>query len=432
MVAGAEVVVGGAGRASPVVAGGVRGAGLGNGGSAGGGGCCPPDCNAAMNSNAHSMDEIIRLRDFCRAERPWLLETIESLVRLESPTDDKAAVDRCGAAIAGRLTAIGGRVSTLPRTERGHHLLGEFGCGTSQILLLGHFDTVWPVGQIDRMPVEIRDGRLHGPGVFDMKTGIALGMLATRALLETGAALSKRIVMLWTTDEEVGSQTSRAAIEDEARRSDAVLVLEPSLPGGMLKTSRKGVGTYELMARGVAAHAGVDPAKGASAIHELAYQIGCLSRLPTQSAGISVNVGLISGGTRSNVIAEEAKAIVDVRAITADEMTMVDGIVRHLELRNPRVTLEVSGGFDRPPLERTAAVARLYDQARAIAREMGHDLAEGSTGGGSDGNFTAALGVPTLDGLGAIGDGAHALHEHVEVDALPDRAALVAGLIGSI
>jgi len=160
------------------------------------------------------MSEIIRLRDFCRAERAWLLETIESLVRLESPTDDKAAVDRCGAAIAERLTAIGGRVSTLPRTDRGDHLLAEFGCGTSQMLLLGHFDTVWPVGQIERMPVEIRDGRLHGPGVFDMKTGIALGMLATRALLETGVALSKRIVMLWTTDEEVGSQTSRSPIEE--------------------------------------------------------------------------------------------------------------------------------------------------------------------------------------------------------------------------
>ena len=378
------------------------------------------------------MDSIIRLRDFCRAERAWLVETIEQLVRLESPTDDKAAVDRCGADIASRLSAIGGRVSALPRTGRGDHLLAEFGCGTSQVLLLGHFDTVWPVGQIAKMPVERRGGRVHGPGVFDMKTGIALGMLATRAILETGADLSKRIVMLWTTDEEVGSETSRQAIEDEARRSDAVLVLEPSLPGGMLKTSRKGVGTYELIAHGIAAHAGVDPAKGASAIHELAHQIGRLSRLPEQSAGISVNVGLISGGSRSNVIAEEARAVVDARAVTSNEMNMVDAFVRHLATRDPRVTLEVAGGFDRPPLERTAAVERLFNQARAIARELGGELTEGSTGGGSDGNFTAALGVPTLDGLGAIGDGAHALHEHVEVDALPDRAALIAGLIRSI
>ena len=378
------------------------------------------------------MESIIRLRDFCRAERAWLLETVQALVRLESPTDDKAAVDRCGAELASRLSAIGGRVSTLPRTGRGNHLLAEFGCGTSQILLLGHFDTVWPVGQITRMPVELRDGRLHGPGVFDMKTGIALGMLAARALVETGAPLSKRIVMLWTTDEEVGSETSRATIEDEARRSDAVLVLEPSLPGGMLKTSRKGCGTYEIVLRGVAAHAGVDPAKGASAIHELAHQIERLTRLPKQSPGISLNIGLISGGSRSNVVAEEARAVVDVRAVTANEMHVVDGIVRHRELRDPRVTMEISGGFDRPPLERTAAVERLYKQASQIARELGHELTEGSTGGGSDGNFTAALGVPTLDGLGAIGDGAHALHEHVEVDALPDRAALIAALILSV
>jgi glutamate carboxypeptidase len=378
------------------------------------------------------MSEIIRLREFCRAERSWLLETIESLVRLESPTDDKAAVDRCGSAIAARLAAIGGRVSTLTRTDRGDHLLAEFGCGSSQILLLGHFDTVWPVRQIERMPVETRDGRLHGPGVFDMKTGIALGMLATRAILETGAAQSKRIVMLWTTDEEVGSQTSRAAIEDEARRSDAVLVLEPSLPGGMLKTSRKGVGTYEVVVRGVAAHAGVDPEKGASAVQELAHQILRINALQNLPRGTSINVTQVRGGTRTNVIPEEARAVVDVRATTSAGMDEVSSAFASLQPVDRRTSLDVSGGFDRPPLERTGAVERLYLQARAIAREIGHELTEGSTGGGSDGNFTGALGVPTLDGLGAIGDGAHALHEHVEVDALPDRAALIAGLLTSI
>jgi len=378
------------------------------------------------------MSEIIRFREFCRAERSWLLETIESLVRLESPTDDKAAVDRCGSAIAARLAAIGGRVSTLTRTDRGDHLLAEFGCGSSQILLLGHFDTVWPVRQIERMPVETRDGRLHGPGVFDMKTGIALGMLATRAILETGAAQSKRIVMLWTTDEEVGSQTSRAAIEDEARRSDAVLVLEPSLPGGMLKTSRKGVGTYEVVVRGVAAHAGVDPEKGASAVQELAHQILRINALQNLARGTSINVTQVRGGTRTNVIPDEARAVVDVRATTSAGMDEVSSAFASLQPVDRRTSLDVRGGFDRPPLERTGAVERLYLQARAIAREIGHELTEGSTGGGSDGNFTGALGVPTLDGLGAIGDGAHALHEHVEVDALPDRAALIAGLLTSI
>jgi len=372
------------------------------------------------------------LRDFCRAEHPWLIDTIDALVRLESPTTDKAAVDRCGAELARRLEAIGGRVTRLPRAERGDHLLAEFGCGSSQVLLLGHFDTVWPVGQIERMPLVHSNGRLHGPGVFDMKAGIAIAMLATRALVETATPCSHRIVMLWTTDEEVGSATSRAAIEDEARRSAAVLVLEPALPGGAAKTSRKGCGGYEVTVRGVAAHAGIEPQKGASAVHELAHQILRIDALQDLARGVSINVVRASGGTRSNVIPDEARATVDVRVPTASAAAEIDAALRALQPVDPRTAIQVSGGLDRPPLERTPAVARLYDQARAIAQEMGGDLAEGGTGGGSDGNFTAALGVPTLDGLGASGDGAHALHEHVEVDALPDRAALVAGLIRSI
>jgi glutamate carboxypeptidase len=378
------------------------------------------------------MSTIISLRDFCRDARPWLFETIEALVSLESPTTDKAAVDQCGRALAARLEAIGGRVSRLPRAERGDHLLAEFGCGTSQILLLGHFDTVWPVGQLERMPLVRSNGRLHGPGVFDMKAGIAIGMLATRALLETGVSLSRRIVMLWTTDEEVGSATSRAAIEDEARRSDAVLVLEPSLPGGAVKTARKGCGEYELRIRGVAAHAGIDPSKGASAIHELARQIVLVQKLQDLDRGISVNVGTISGGTRTNVVAEEARAVVDVRAPTQADAARVDAAFRALKAVDNRTAVSVTGGLDRPPLERTAQVARLYQQASEVARELGQTLGEGSTGGGSDGNFTAALGVATLDGLGAVGDGAHALHEHVDIESLPDRAALVAGLITRI
>jgi glutamate carboxypeptidase len=378
------------------------------------------------------MSTIIDLHDFCRAHRDWLLETTETLVALESPTTDKAAVDRCGDALVSRLEAIGGRVTRLPRRDRGDHLLAEFGCGESQVLLLGHFDTVWPLGQLDRMPLTRSGGRLHGPGVFDMKAGIAIAMLATRALLETEARPAHRIVMLWTTDEEVGSETSRTAIEDEARRSRAVLVLEPSLPGGAVKTSRKGCGQYEMVVRGIAAHAGIDPAKGASAIRELAHQISALYRLPEEGSGLSLNVGTISGGSRANVVAEEARAVIDVRAATAIEASAFDEVIRRHVAGDPRTRIEISGGFDRPPLERTELVQRLYKQAKEVARELGQDLAEGGTGGGSDGNFTAALGVPTLDGLGAIGDGAHALHEHVEIDSLPARAALVAGLISTI
>jgi len=378
------------------------------------------------------VSQLYDLQNFCRAERDWLLETVEALVRLESPTTDKAAVDRCGAVLADRLQAMGGRVTRLPRAHRGDHLLAEFGCGSSQVLLLGHFDTVWPIGTLARMPLVQSEGRLHGPGVFDMKAGIAIAMLATRALLETGVPLAHRLVMMWTTDEEIGSATSRAAIEDEARRSEAVLVLEPSLPGGAVKTSRKGCGEYEIVVRGIAAHAGIDPARGASAIHELAHQVVRVEQLQDLGRGISVNVGRISGGERTNVIAEEARALVDVRAPTRADAARIDSALHALTPLDERTTLTVGGGINRPPLERTDHVARLYNRARAVARELGQDLAEGGTGGGSDGNFTAALGVPTLDGLGAIGDGAHALHEHVAIEPLPDRAVLVAGLIAAL
>jgi glutamate carboxypeptidase len=390
------------------------------------------------------MARLYDLQNFCRTERAWLLDTIQALVRLESPTLEKAAVDRCGAELASRLAAIGGRVTRLSRPHRGDHLRVEFGPAGSpeagrgeagqarQVLLLGHFDTVWPVGQLERMPLTQLDGRLHGPGVFDMKAGIAIGMLATRALLETGVALAHRIVMLWTTDEEIGSGSSREAIEDEARRSDAVLVLEPSLPGGAVKTSRKGCGGYELVIRGVAAHAGIEPQKGASAVQELAHQILRVNALQDLARGVSVNVVQVSGGLRSNVIPDEAHATVDVRAPTAAAAAVVDAAIRALRPVDPRTTVEASGGFDRPPLERTEHVARLYKQAGEVALALGLELAEGGTGGGSDGNFTAALGVPTLDGLGAIGEGAHALHEHVDIESLPDRAALVAGLITRI
>lgn len=399
--------------------------------------------DSAHNAKAIRMTSIISLRDFCESQREWMLETIESLVRLESPTDDKAAVDRCGAELARRLEAIGGRVTRDRQASRGDHLLVEFDPAPKSqagppngkdehLLLLGHFDTVWSVGQLERMPVRRENGRLYGPGAFDMKAGIGIAMLAIRALREAAGGPPCRVAMLWTTDEEVGSQTSQALIERVARRSAAVLVLEPALPGGAVKTARKGCGQYELHVRGVAAHAGIDPAKGASAIHELAHQICRIAELKKLSEGLSVNVGLVEGGTRPNVVADSARAVIDVRAVNRNEMNMIDSIIRRQTPRNPATTLEVTGGFERPPLERTVDVARLYERARGVAHELGQVLEEGSTGGGSDGNFTAAIGVPTLDGLGAVGDGAHALHEHVEIEALPGRAALIAGLIASL
>jgi glutamate carboxypeptidase len=370
-----------------------------------------------------------QLLSYCEAQQDWLLRTIESLVSLESPTDDKAAVDRCGAALSQTLVDLGATVREISTATAGNHLLAELGVGKRQILLLGHFDTVWPVGTLSRMPLQ-RDGELlRGPGTFDMKAGIGLGLLAARALVSNGALGDGRLVMLWTTDEETGSATSRSLVEAEAKKSEAVLVLEPSLPGGALKTRRKGCGEYEVIVRGVAAHAGVDPGKGVSAIRELARQILVIETLQDLTRGISINVGVVEGGSRPNVVAAEARAIVDARAPTLADAERIDSAMQSLSPHLEGASLEVVGGFSRPPMERTDGVARLYETALAAAADLGQTIDEGATGGGSDGNFCAALGVPTLDGLGAVGDGAHATHEHVAVPALAPRAALLARII---
>jgi glutamate carboxypeptidase len=372
-----------------------------------------------------------QLLSWCEAEQPWLRETVEALVRLESPSHDRDAVNRCGAELAHRVQALGGRVSRLPGGERGDHVRAEFDGEAPPVLVLGHFDTVWDLGEIARMPLREEAGRLYGPGIFDMKAAIAVSLLAVRAL-DTLGAPRPRIVMLWTTDEEIGSRTSRAAIEHEAAQSRAVLVLEPSLPGGAAKTSRKGCGEFELTVHGVAAHAGLDPGKGASAIHELARQIVALEQLQDLSRGITVNAGVVSGGTRTNVTAAEARALVDVRVQTLADALRIEETVRSLQPFNPATRLEITGAIDRPPLERSAAVLRLYDLARDVASSLGRVLEEGAAGGGSDGNFTAALGVPTLDGLGPQGDGAHARHEHIVLEDLPFRAALLCGVLSRL
>lgn len=378
------------------------------------------------------MTDAQRILDFCLDQQSWLIETIEALVRHESPSDDKQAVDLCGRELSRRLAGIGADVRAITTATAGNHLRAQFGGGRRQILLLGHFDTVWPVGQLQQMPLAHDGDRLHGPGTLDMKAGIGLGMLATRALFTVQPPTDTRIVMLWTTDEEIGSQTSRALVETEAQQSEAVLVLEPALPGGALKTSRKGCGEYEIIVRGQAAHAGVDPGKGISAIRELARQILAIETLQDSSAGVSVNVGVIEGGSRTNVIAAEARARVDARAPTLADADRVDAAIRGLTPHIPGAVVEVHGGFGRPPMERTPGVARLFEVARRAGGELGQTVDEGSTGGGSDGNFSAALGVPTLDGLGALGDGAHALHEHVLVPSLAPRAALLARVMALI
>ncbi len=371
------------------------------------------------------MNGILR---YCESQRPWAIDRICSLARLESPTTDKQAVDRCGRAVETELVALGGRVTRLCCPDAGDHLVAQFGDADRPVMLLGHFDTVWPVGQLERMPIVTDNERLLGPGVFDMKAGIVLALLAVRALVHTGRSLPPLVFFL-SSDEETGSRTSRTAIEEHARKSRAVLVLEPPLPGGALKTARKGCGRFDLTVTGIAAHAGIEPEKGANAIAELAAQLLFLEQLEDRLQGVSITVCTVSGGTRANVVPDHAVASIDVRVPTLAAAAQVDAAFRGLRPLRAGTHLSVSGGFDRPPLERTAAVLRLYEEARLVAAALGHELSEGATGGGSDGNFTAALGVPTLDGLGAIGDGAHAGHEHVEIGALAWRAALLAGLI---
>jgi glutamate carboxypeptidase len=354
---------------------------------------------------------------------------------LESPSDDKAAVDRCGAEIARHLTDLGGDVKSIAQTTSGDHVRAIWGRGTATsndpILLLGHFDTVWAIGTLDRLPIREQEGRLYGPGVFDMKAGIVASMLAVRALQQVRGAVPD-LVMVWTADEEVGSRTSQALIEETARRSTAVLVLEPSLPGGSVKTSRKGVGEFEITVHGVAAHAGLDPGKGSSAILELARVIVALETLQDLERGISVNVGVVAGGSRPNVVADRATARVDVRVPTMEDAASVTSAIRALCPSRSPLRLEVVGGLERPPLERSGGVVRLYEQARRVAASLGRELGEGAAGGGSDGNFTAAIGVPTLDGLGPEGDGAHAAHEHIRLDDLTWRAAFLAALLETL
>jgi len=300
--------------------------------------------------------------------------------------------------------------------------------GAGRILLLLHLDTVWPIGTLDRMPIREENGRLYGPGVYDMKASVAIGWLAVHALRDLGQTPRRPIRFLFTGDEEIGSDAAVELIRTEARQSAVVLVMEPALPGGEVKTSRKGVGDFKVIAHGRSSHAGGNHEKGLNAIEELAHHILTLQRLTDYERGTTVNVGVIHGGTRSNVVPERAEIEVDFRVATMAEAERIAQVLQSLKPVLPGARLEVTGGLNRPPMERNATMIATFEKARRIAAGLGIDLQEGSTGGGSDGNFTAALGVPTLDGLGALGDGAHALHEHVVIDSIAQRAALLAAL----
>lgn len=369
-----------------------------------------------------------------------MLEQLETLVSIESPSEDKAAVDRVSRVVAHWFEGLGGRTFWHRQKQFGDLLevrfraiarrsSGNAGGRSKPILLLGHLDTVWPVGTLAKMPFRVAKGKAFGPGVYDMKAGVLMALHAV-AMLRERQALTTPVVVLLVSDEEVGSPVSRAVTEKIARECSAVFVLEPAQgPQGAYKTARKGVGDYSVHVRGVAAHSGVDFEKGHSAVLELARLVEKISRFTDLKTGLTVNPGTICGGTRTNVIAAEAQAEVDVRIARMRDAARVEKLFRGLRVTDRACTLTITGGMNRPPMERSRGTVALFQQAKAFARAMGFALEEASTGGGSDGNFTAALGIPTLDGMGAMGEGAHAVHESIVLGELAKRTALLAAMM---
>src|SRR6267142_6064627 len=366
---------------------------------------------------------------------PQMLAMLRQFVGAESPSLEKAAADRCCGLIAEAWRKDGVRIERLAQKHRGDHLrIAHWPVRSrpaGQLLVLGHYDTVYSSGTLRPMPFRISRGKAYGPGIFDMKAGIVQALFALRALQETNAELRKRLVFLWTSDEEIGSESSRKLLEAEARRSDAVFVLEPSFGSrGLLKTARKGVGTAKLTVHGRASHAGLAPQEGINAIHELAQQLARIEKWNDLRRGVTINAGVIEGGSRSNVIPERARAALDLRALRVSDMHSLERRLRSLRAIHQGARLEITGGFDRPPLERKMS-ANLFARAKSLAARMGLALGECTVGGGSDGNLTAALRVPTLDGLGAVGDGAHSANEHILIRTIPARAALLASLLAT-
>jgi len=375
---------------------------------------------------------------FARAKQSAIITLIRELVECESPSDHPPSVNRFVDLLAAKLDGLG-HVRTFSGGRFGRNLRCEFelpGGRKSRdggILALAHSDTVWPLGTLAQMPFRNKQGRLWGPGVLDMKSGIAFFLFAVQALRELDVAVGPPVVLQVNSDEEVGSESSRPLTEEAARSSAAVLVLEPGTGlAGKIKTARKGVGDYTVTVKGRASHAGVDFQNGASAIVELARQIERIAGFTRLDRGITVNPGVILGGTRTNVIAAEARAEVDIRVARLKDAPALDKKFHGLRPFDKRCTIDVEGGLNRPPMERSPGIRKLFESARGWAKELGVELEESSTGGGSDGNFTAALGIPTLDGLGGVGEGAHAINESILIDRIADRTALLAMLLARL
>lgn len=375
-----------------------------------------------------------QLMDYLLGRQQEMIDTLEQLVMQDSPTSDRAAVNALADLLTNAFGSLGAGVGRLPQTACGDHLRVMWGDGSRQVLLLGHMDTVWPVGESQQRPFQLKRDKATknltgtGPGIFDMKGGLVIGLYALAAICELGLSPAHRLVFLFNSDEEEGSGTSRGSIEEEARKSDAVLVLEPSREEALV-TWRKGVGSFELEVQGVASHAGAAHPQGVSAVEELAHQILVLEGMTDYERGTTVNVGVVEGGSRSNVRPALARAYVDLRVSSADESQRMTKAILGLSPVNPRATLRVSGGMNRPPWEATTGGSALFERARRVGASLGMDLWPAGTGGGSDGNFTAALGIPTLDGLGIVGNAAHSLAEWADLSSLAPRAALLAQLI---
>ena len=359
----------------------------------------------------------------------WMTSLLRELVLTESPSEEKERVNSAMRVAERAGLELGGKAKWHEQNKFGDILELRFGRAVRRnkpLLLLGHLDTVWPAGTLAKMPWREADGRMYGPGVLDMKAGVAMSLAAVKALQEIGLAL--HCVLLLNSEEEVGSPVSRAITERLALESSAVFVLEPA-QGLAYKTARKGVGNYVVEVQGVAAHSGVDFERGHSAVLELAKQVQTIAKFTNAAKKRTVNCGVFAGGTRSNVVAQHARAEVDVRIARASDAAVVDRLFRRLKVHDEHCTMTISGGMNRPPMERSAGTVALFRRAQKLAAELGFELQEAATGGGSDGNFTAALGIPTLDGLGAVGEGAHAVHEHVVVEHLVPRTCLLAAMI---
>jgi glutamate carboxypeptidase len=362
----------------------------------------------------------------------WIRSTLRDLVLTESPSEDRLAVNAAVTLVEEHARSLGAKIRRYKQNSFGDIVELRFGPSRpirKPILLLGHLDTVWPMGTAATMPWREEQSRYWGPGVLDMKAGVVMALAAVNILQEL--KLARPVHLLLNSDEEVGSTVSRPITEKLALASSAVFVLEPA-QGLAYKTARKGVGQYTVRVTGVAAHSGVDFERGHSAVLELAKLIQTISNFTDLSVQRTVNCGVIAGGTRSNVIARDASAEVDVRIAKASDAPRVEKLFRSLKVSDPHCKLEITGGLNRPPMERKAGTVALFKQARKLAAELGFELNEASTGGGSDGNFTAALGVPTLDGMGAVGEGAHAAHEHVLIEHLVPRTALLAAMLASV